>query len=103
MQLWPRLQPRFNKWILTVLPLSVFVLFIGSSVRAEEIKGSKIRKTTIDFEDELVEGEFKKPELFYLLQRKQFNYKRLIKLRKDFIPEMKQTAEDIEDISEDEK
>ena len=58
---------------------------------------SKVKKTTIDFEDELVEGEFKKPELFYLLQRKQFNYKRLIKLRKDFIPEMKQTAEDIEE------
>lgn len=47
------------------------------------------KKTDIDFEDELVEGEVKKPELFYLLQKKQFNFKRLIKLREDFIPEMR--------------
>ncbi|MDZ4660361.1 MAG: hypothetical protein SGJ18_01945 [Pseudomonadota bacterium] len=72
--------------------------FASAQDAAKEPKGSKVKKTTIDFEDELVEGEFKKPELFYLLQRKQFNYKRLIKLRKDFIPEMKQTAEDVEDV-----
>jgi len=53
------------------------------------------RKATIDFEDELIEGEVKKPELFYLLQKKQFNFKRLIKLRDDFIPEMERTSEDL--------
>lgn len=47
------------------------------------------KKTSIDFEDELVEGEVKKPELFYLLQKKQFNFKRLIKLRENFLPEMR--------------
>lgn len=55
----------------------------------------KNRRTSIDFEDELIEGEVRKPELFYLLQKKQFNFKRLIKLRTDFIPEMKKTAEEI--------
>lgn len=53
------------------------------------------KKTTINFEDELVQGEVKKPELLYLLQQKQFNFKRLIKLREDFLPEMKRTAEDL--------
>lgn len=53
------------------------------------------RKTSIDFEDELIQGEVKKPELFYLLQKKQFNFKRLIKLREDFLPEMRRTSEDI--------
>ncbi|NQY99597.1 MAG: hypothetical protein HRT45_02890 [Bdellovibrionales bacterium] len=53
------------------------------------------RKATIDFEDELIEGEVKKPELFYLLQKKQFNFKRLIKLRKNFIPEMERTSEEL--------
>jgi hypothetical protein len=53
------------------------------------------RKATIDFEDELVEGELKKPELFYLLQKKQFNYKRLIKLRENFLPEMRRDAEEM--------
>jgi hypothetical protein len=55
---------------------------------AEKSGGGK-KKTDIDFEDELVEGEVKKPELFYLLQKKQFNFKRLIKLREDFLPEMR--------------
>lgn len=53
------------------------------------------RRTSIDFEDELIQGEVKKPELFYLLQKKQFNFKRLIKLREDFLPEMRRTSQDI--------
>lgn len=73
--------------------LSVSVAYSQESKKDNKDKGKKT--TTIDFEDELVEGEYKKPELFYLLQRKQFNFKRLIKLRKDFIPEMKQTYHDV--------
>lgn len=58
--------------------------------------GAKAKKQTkIDFEDELVEGELKKPELFYLLQKKQFNFKRLIKLRDDFLPEMRRDGEEV--------
>lgn len=58
--------------------------------------GAKPKKQTkIDFEDELVEGELKKPELFYLLQKKQFNFKRLIKLREDFLPEMRRDADEV--------
>ena len=56
---------------------------------------SEKRRTKIDFEDELVEGELKKPELFYLLQKKQFNFKRLIKLREDFLPEMRRDADEV--------
>lgn len=54
------------------------------------------KRQTVDFEDQLVQGEVKKPELFYLLQKKQFNFGKLIKLRENFIPEMSKTAEDIE-------
>lgn len=63
---------------------------------AAEIKDPKTKRTTVDFEDQLVQGEVKKPELFYLLQKKQFNFGKLIKLRENFIPEMTKTAEDIE-------
>lgn len=54
------------------------------------------RKATLSFEDELVEGGTQKPELFYLFQKKNFNYKRLIKLRENFLPEMRRTSEDIQ-------
>ena len=63
---------------------------------ASETKEQKPKRTTVDFEDQLVQGEVKKPELFYLLQKKQFNFGKLIKLRENFIPEMTKTAEDIE-------
>src|SRR5690242_7966860 len=53
-------------------------------------KGDK--KQTLSFEDELVEGSTQKPELFYLFQKKNFNYKRLIRLRENFLPEMRKTS-----------
>jgi hypothetical protein len=62
---------------------------------AKKSSGQK-KSTTIDFEDQLVEGAAAKPELFYLMQKRQFNYKRLIRLRDDFVPEMRKTAEDVE-------
>jgi hypothetical protein len=58
-------------------------------------KSEKKKETKIDFEDELVEGELKKPELFYLLQKKQFNFKRLIKLRENFMPEMRRDGDEL--------
>ena len=41
-------------------------------------------------------GLIQKPELFYLFQKKNFNYKRLIKLRENFLPEMRRNTEDIQ-------
>jgi hypothetical protein len=63
---------------------------------AAETAPKKERKATLNFEDELVEGSTQKPELFYLFQKKNFNYKRLIKLRENFLPEMRRTTEDIQ-------
>lgn len=54
------------------------------------------KKQTINFEDELIEGTAQKPEFFYLFQKKNFNYKRLIRLRENFIPEIRRSSEDIQ-------
>lgn len=61
-----------------------------------QAKNAADRKQTLNFEDELVEGSAQKPELFYLFQKKNFNYKRLVKLRENFLPEMRKTTEDIQ-------
>lgn len=63
-----------------------------------KVKNLTPRNTNLNFEDELVEGASQKPELFYLFQQKNFNYKRLIKLRENFRPEMRKTTEDIQRI-----
>ncbi|MEK6555996.1 MAG: hypothetical protein AABZ31_12195 [Bdellovibrionota bacterium] len=65
------------------------------SAKSASTGGAK-KTTDINFEDELIEGEVKKPELMYLLQKKQFNFKRLIKLRENFLPEMNRTSESIQ-------
>lgn len=83
-----------KKMIFQMGLLQLLVLFIFSSAVFAQSKDDK-RKTSINFEDELIQGELKKPELFYLLQKKQFNFKRLIKLREDFLPEMRRTSEDL--------
>jgi hypothetical protein len=109
-------RPRPLKWRLAVKPTVKMLLFASlvawtlwgysapaqdSTPKAEKAaekgsaKGGKKKETSINFEDELVEGELKKPELFYLLQKKQFNFKRLIKLREDFLPEMRRDADEI--------
>jgi len=56
-------------------------------------KGTK--RTTINFEDQLIEGRTQKPELFVLLQNRMNNSRRLFKLRENFLPEMRKTAEDV--------
>lgn len=79
--------------ILLMLALSLFVF---DAAHAQSTPPKKERKATLNFEDELVEGSTQKPELFYLFQKKNFNYKRLIKLRENFLPEMRRTTEDIQ-------
>ncbi len=67
-----------------------------SNENTHETGVKKERKTELNFEDELVEGSTQKPELFYLFQKKNFNYKRLIKLRENFLPEMRKSTEDVQ-------
>lgn len=72
-------------------------IFLASTAFAQSAKSpQQKKKTSINFEDQLVTGELKKPELFYLLQKKQFNFGRLIKLRENFLPEMRKTSEEIQ-------
>ena len=84
-------------WVIFNIRRIVLVLVVGSFVPSLAFaqKGDDKKRTSIDFEDELIQGDVKKPELFYLLQKKQFNFKRLIKLRTDFLPEMRRSSEEI--------
>ena len=66
----------------------------SGDAKAPAVKGKK-KETKINFDDEAIEGELKKPELFYMFQKKQFNFKRLIKLRDDFLPEMRRDADEV--------
>jgi hypothetical protein len=53
------------------------------------------KTTEYDFEDDLVEGSFVRPEGEYFNAQKQGRYSSLIRIRRDFVPEMLKSAEDI--------
>lgn len=58
--------------------------------------GVVYKKTTeYDFEDDVVEGSFVRPEGEYLDSRRGGRYSSLIKIRENFVPEMLKSAEDI--------
>lgn len=63
---------------------------------AKAASASSKKKTKVDFEDQLIEGEVKRPELMSILQKKQYNFGRLIKLRENFLPEMRKTGEAVQ-------
>lgn len=72
-----------------LIVLAIVALFFSSVNAFAQAK----KRTNINFEDQLIRGEVQKPELFYIMQKKQFNFGRLIKLRENFLPEMKKTSE----------
>jgi len=85
----------FKSYIKLVLFLLTIQLgALSSTGQAQnKTKEEPIKKHTLNFQDELIEGDVQKPELMYLLQRKNFNFKKLIRLRENFLPEMVETGE----------
>ena len=75
------------------------VIFLGVqqplSAQSEGTKSNKAKRQVIDFEDQLVEGDVNKSELLLLLQKKRYNFGRLIKLREDFLPEMRRSEANV--------
>ena len=53
------------------------------------------KKTVIDFTDVAVEGELTKPEGSYVLNKKQAQFKSLIKVRDNFQPELQKSVDNL--------
>ncbi len=62
------------------------VLLLSQAVWAQDVSYRK--KTVIDFEDVLLEGELKKPAGAYITERHELKFKNLIKVRTNFEKEM---------------
>ena len=76
--------------------LFFFLFCVSVSAEAQRKKKRKGgKRVVIDFQDELLEGTVSNPSIFHLFHKKQIKYGRLIKLRKNFLPEMRRTAREI--------
>ena len=47
-----------------------------------------------NFDDLLINGQYKKPQVLYTDARQKVKFERLLKLKKDFLPKLKSTAKD---------
>ncbi len=57
--------------------------------------GPKPTKTKFyNFDDLLINGEYKKPQVLYTDARQKVKFERLLKLKKDFLPKLKATKAD---------
>ena len=62
----------------------------GDEKESKSVDTSKMQKIQVHFGDELVKGANPSPGVEYIFEKKQFNYKKLMKLRENFIPEAQQ-------------
>ena len=69
--------------------LAVFVL-LGNDAQAQKSPKSKF----YDFNEQVIDGEIKKPTALYTDSKRKVKFDRLLKLKKSFIPELMKTAEE---------
>ncbi len=74
----------------------LFLLALLFCVDLSSAQKKKGRVYTVDFEDEFIEGHVKNPTIFHLFNKQQLEYDKLVDLKKDFLPEMRRTAGEIE-------
>jgi hypothetical protein len=58
-----------------------------------EKKAVKSKRLMLNFEDELVRGSNEEPSIESIFARDEFNFKKMIKIRQNFIPEAQQATE----------
>lgn len=74
------------------LVILIFVILFSFDLYAQN---NRNKRTTINFEDQLIEGSSQTPDLFFLMQKGDFDFSRLIKLRDNFLPEMRRSSGEV--------
>ena len=76
----------FYKFVVTFF----FFMVLLSNAIADPSKKTKF----YNFDDLLINGEVKKPQVLWTDARQKIKFDRLLKLKKDFIPKLKATKSD---------
>ena len=56
--------------------------------------GGDVKTKFYNFDDLLIDGQYKKPQVLYTDARQKVKFERLLKLKKDFLPKLRGTAKD---------
>jgi hypothetical protein len=74
--------------ISAILLFTIMLLPLG-------VSGQSTTKTKFyNFDDLLINGEYKKPQVLYTDARQKVRFEKLLKLKKDFLPKLKETQRD---------
>ena len=76
--------------------LVALMLVFGAMTSVAQAKNLKKPATTkfYNFDEMLIDGEVKKPTVLYIDQRERVRFERLLKLKKNFLPALMDTARD---------
>ena len=71
--------------------LIVAFLLLPSLVYSQN---SNVKTKFYDFDDLLINGEYKKPQVLYIDSDRKIKFERLLKLKKDLLPKLRNTQRD---------
>ena len=78
-------------WLLLIGGVIAFIMIL-SSVPLPNANAASPRSKFYDFNDQLIDGEVKKPTTLYTDARKRVQFDRLLRLKKSFLPKLYETV-----------
>ncbi len=73
----------------------LLALSLTPSMASAQPRAGGTEKTKFyDFNDMLIEGAYKKPQVLYTDARQKAKFERLLKLKRDFLPQLRSTSKD---------
>lgn len=76
----------------TCFLMAIFFIFANFSLANP--KNDPPKTKFYNFDDLLINGEYKKPQLLYIDTHQKIKFERLLSLKKDFLPKLKHTQKD---------
>jgi hypothetical protein len=79
-----------------VKKIFIFLVFLGlfSGTALSKPKKNDLKTKFYDFDDLLINGKYRKPQVLYIDSEQRVKFERLLKLKKDFLPKLKKTEKD---------
>ena len=72
----------------------LLALSLTPSLALAQAAGGTEKTKFYDFNDMLIEGAYKKPQVLYTDARQKAKFERLLKLKRDFLPQLRSTSKD---------
>lgn len=72
----------------------MFLLSIVANFTFAKPKNPPAKTKFYNFDELLINGEYKKPQLMFIDTRQKIQFERLLKLKKDLLPKLKSTQKD---------